>query len=486
MTSQINPNNIDGNYPVAGQPNNTQGFRNNFTNIRTNFETAANEITALQTRAVLKSALPGTTLDNNMNDQQLYAVQLRDVSYTYVPVPATAGAITIDYAAALFQQITPTGNVSVAFTNWPAAGTVGSIRVAFNITDPAFTVTFPPAVNTGLLGIQGISPGTAGVSNTINFGRTGQFAFEFATNDGGANIWIFDQSRPIDVFTDRVLINDEAASTSTTTGALIVGGGVGIAGNLHVGGNIVGNITVTGISLTGNVTGGNFITTGLVTATGNVTSGNLRTGGVVSATGNVTGGNVNTGQLSLTGNVISALNVTGNVTGGNVRSVAIVSAAGNVTGGNLVTSGALVTTGSTINSNITTTGNITLTGAGGVSSNNSGTIGYGAGSGGTVTQNTSKSTGVTLNKASGEITTSSATLNGDASVTFTLTNSVIANTDVMIVNHVSGGTLGRYTFTPSCNNGSATITIHNVVAGGGGAEGAALVLRFAVIKGATT
>jgi len=44
MSSSINPNNIDGNFPVAGQPNNTQGFRDNFTNIKTNFSTAATEI----------------------------------------------------------------------------------------------------------------------------------------------------------------------------------------------------------------------------------------------------------------------------------------------------------------------------------------------------------------------------------------------------------------------------------------------------------
>jgi hypothetical protein len=483
MTSQINPNNIDGDYPVAGQPNNTQGFRDNFTNTKTNFETAANEITALQTRSVFKSALPGTTLDNNMNDQPLYAVQLRDVSYTYVPVPATAGVITIDYAAALFQQITPTGNVSIAFTNWPAAGTVGSIRIGFNITNPSYTVTLPAAVNTGLLGIQGISPGTPGENNTITFGRTGQFAFEFSTNDGGTNIWIFDQSRPIDVFTDRVLINDEAAATSTTTGALIVSGGVGIAGNLHVGGNIVGNITVTGISLTGNVTGGNVISTGLVTAVGNITGGNLSTAGIVSAAGNVTGGNVNTGQLSLTGNVISVFNVTGNITGGNVRSVAIVSAAGNVTGGNLVTNGALVTSGSTINSNITTTGNITITGAGGVSSNNSGKIGYGTGSGGTVTQLTDKTTGVTLNAASGQITMAGTQLTGDATVSFTLTNSVIANTDVMIINQVGGGNIGLYAFNAVCNSGTANIAVHNMTNTN---RSDAIVLRFAVIRGATT
>jgi hypothetical protein len=479
MTSQINPLNIDGKYPVAGQPNNTQGFRDNFTNIQTNFGFAANEISTLQSAAVFKQALPGTTLDNNMNDQQLYAVQLRDVSYTYVPIPATVGVITIDYSAALFQQITPTGNVSIAFSNWPASGTVGSIRIAFNITNPAFTVTFPPAVNTGLIGIQGISPGTAGESNTINFGRVGQFAFEFATNDGGQNIWIFDQSRPIDVFTDRVRITSETVSNSTTTGALTVSGGVGIAGNLYVGGAIVGDIQVTGVSVTGNVVGGNLNTSGQVVATGNITGGNVRSNGILSSVGNITGGNVNTGQLSLTGNVISVLNVTGNVNGGNLRTTGIVSAAGNITGGNITTAGRLSTSGTVINANITTAGTIR-------SSSSSAGVGYAAGAGGTVTQLTSKATGVTLNTVSGEITTDDGTLNGDTTVSFVLTNSAIANTDVMIINHVGGGTVGRYTFNAACNNGNATITIRNVTSGGGSNEGAALVLRFAVIKGAVT
>ena len=35
MASNINPNNIDGTYPVAGQDNDSQGFRTNFTNIKT-------------------------------------------------------------------------------------------------------------------------------------------------------------------------------------------------------------------------------------------------------------------------------------------------------------------------------------------------------------------------------------------------------------------------------------------------------------------
>ena len=482
MTSQINPNNIDGNYPVPGVPNNTQGFRSNFTETATNFQYAAQEITDLQNKVVLKQALAGTTLNNNMSDGLISAVKLQDMSFTYLPVAATAGAIVIDYSAAPYQQINTTGSVTLSFTNWPAAGSAGSVRVGFNITNTAYTVTLPAAVSQGILGLQGYSAGT------ITFGQVGNYAFEFVSIDGGATIWVFDQSRPTDLFSSPVFITAETPSTSTSTGALIVDGGVGIAGNLHVGGNIVGNITVTGISLTGNVVGGNFITSGLVTAVGNVTGGNIVTGGQVIATGNISGGNISTNQLSLSGNVLSAVNVTGNVTSGNVRSPGIMSAAGNVTGGNIITNGALITPGSSVNTNIVTTGNISATGnitasgTGGIVSTSTGKIGYSAG--GVVTQATNKSTGVTLNTVAGEITTSNATLNGDASVTFTLTNSTIANTDVMIINHVSGGTLGRYTFTPSCMNGSATITIHNVVGGGGGAEGSALVLRFAVIKGA--
>jgi hypothetical protein len=89
---------------------------------------------------------------------------------------------------------------------------------------------------------------------------------------------------------------------------------------------------------------------------------------LVSATGNITGGNLNAAGLSLSGNVVSALNVTGNVTGGNIMSVAIVSAAGNVTGGNLRTGGLVSATGTVtsvsnvIGGNIQTAGQLSATG----------------------------------------------------------------------------------------------------------------------------
>jgi hypothetical protein len=209
MTSQINPNNIDGTYPVAGQANNTQGFRDNFTNIKTNFQYAEDEITDLQSKAVLKSALSGGTLDNNMSDNLIYAVKLQDVSYTYVQNTASSGAIAIDYSAGQFQYISTTGSVSLSFSNWPSSSNEGIIRIALNVTSTAHTLTLPSAVSLGTTGLQGYA------SNVITFASTGTYQFEFSTVDGGTTITIYDLNRPL------LGSTESAVGYSTGTGGTV-------------------------------------------------------------------------------------------------------------------------------------------------------------------------------------------------------------------------------------------------------------------------
>jgi len=246
MASDINPESINENYPVAGVPNNTQGFRDNFTATKTNFDFAKNEINELQSKAVLKSALTGQTLDNNLLDNLLYAARIQDFSGTIVEIPITAGSISIDYSAAHFQTIGPTtGPISISFSNFPATGTVGLMRVEFTISNTAHTLTLPAAVTGGTTGIQGYA------ANVITFGAVGTYEFAFLSYDGGTNITIFDLNRPLGAYTATT------PSTSTTTGALTVAGGVGIAGNVHVGGSITGNISII-----------NFTTSGAITAQG--------------------------------------------------------------------------------------------------------------------------------------------------------------------------------------------------------------------------
>ena len=109
-------------------------------------------------------------------------------------------------------------------------------------------------------------------------------------------------------------------------------------------------------------------------------------------------------------------------------------------------------------------------------------IGYTTGAGGTVTQLTSKSTGVTLSTACGAITMSNAALAAGTIVSFVVTNTKSAATDVLILNHLSGGTVGSYTLNAQCAAGSVTITIRNHTAG---SLSEALVIAFALIKGVT-
>ena len=191
MTSQINPNNVDGTYPVAGQPNNTQGFRDNFTNIKTNFSYAETEITDLQNNGIFKAALAGTTLNNNMADNLIYAVKLQDVSYTFLQNAATSGSIAIDYSAGQYQYISTTGSVSLSFSNFPVTGSQGIIQIAINVTNTAYTLTLPAAVSLGTTGLQGYA------SNVITFAATGTYQFEFSTVDGGTTITIYDLNRPL-------------------------------------------------------------------------------------------------------------------------------------------------------------------------------------------------------------------------------------------------------------------------------------------------
>ena len=189
MTSSINPNNIDGAYPVAGQDNDSQGFRDNFTNTKTNFQYASDEITDLQAKAVLKSALTGTTLDNDMGGSLLLDAVVQDFAETRVAWSSQSGSVAIDYSAGHYQTITTAGNITLSFTNWPAAGYAGHVRLQITVASTSHTLTLPSAVSVGTANLQGYD------SNVITFNKTGTYEFEFVTNNGGTTISIFDLNR---------------------------------------------------------------------------------------------------------------------------------------------------------------------------------------------------------------------------------------------------------------------------------------------------
>jgi hypothetical protein len=214
MTSNINPNNIDGAYPVAGQDNNSQGFRDNFTNTSTNFQYAADEITDLQNKSILKAALVGTTLDNNMNGSLFYNAQVQQMTNTVVPLGTLSGSIPIDWSLGSVFTLTTNGPISLNFSNLPAAGVEANWTVSITVVSTAHTVTVPSAVVLNNTGIQGMNTST----NVITFAATGTYVFTFTTVNGGASIGIIDVNKQLQPFNNsKQELNDTGAASLAVT-----------------------------------------------------------------------------------------------------------------------------------------------------------------------------------------------------------------------------------------------------------------------------
>jgi hypothetical protein len=130
--------------------------------------------------------------------------------------------------------------------------------------------------------------------------------------------------------------------------------------------------------------------------------------------------------------------------------------------------------GAATGTSLSTTGNQVISGTG--------KHGYATGSGGVVTQATSKVTGVTLSKSTGQITLAADALAASTTVSFTLTNTVVEAGDILIMNHISGGTAGSYLLNAQSAAGSASINVRNISLG---SLSEAIVIAFAVIKAVT-
>ena len=211
MASNINPNNIDSTYPVAGQDNDSQGFRDNFTNIKNNFTEAQTEINDLQSKVVLKSALTGTTLDNDFDGAVVSSAKIQDIRETVVALGTTNGTLTLNHNAGHYYSVTLNGNGTVAFSNLPPSGSKGRVQLQVTLSSTSHTLTLPAAVTKGITGVQGIS------SNVITFNTTGTYIFEFTTVDGGTSVHVEELTRPRNSFQNPIFMassEDVAASAA--------------------------------------------------------------------------------------------------------------------------------------------------------------------------------------------------------------------------------------------------------------------------------
>lgn len=193
MASNINTTDIDTEFPVAGQDNDSQGFRDNFTTIQSNFSAAKTEIEALQTSTVKVNA-DSTFLDNEQSvPSSLINANLKaHTEQYYVPAEGNVGigngTYNINFANGGYQVITLGANTTFNFSGWPGASRYARVTGHFRSSGDTWTATF---ANSGgnILFEVGDNRWTNG--NTISIGSTtNPHVIEFWTYDGGSNVFV--------------------------------------------------------------------------------------------------------------------------------------------------------------------------------------------------------------------------------------------------------------------------------------------------------
>jgi len=113
VTSNINYLGINENFPVAGEDNDTQVFRDNFDTIKTSLNTAKTEITDLQTNAAR------TDVDNDFNNKLISgAVMLNNYDKKFDGGVISA-PLTVDYENGNYQIFRFGATTTVEFLNFP-------------------------------------------------------------------------------------------------------------------------------------------------------------------------------------------------------------------------------------------------------------------------------------------------------------------------------------------------------------------------------
>lgn len=358
---------------------------------------------------------------------------------------------------ALSAAVTGTGNmalsISPTFTGTPLAPTAAVDTNTTQIATTAFVLAQAGSANP-------IVDGTVAVGTSTRFARQDHVhPTDTSRAPTASPTFTGTITAAIANFSGAVGVSSTLTVTSTSASALAVGRQGATNPVLQVDASTA--TVLTGLKIKGAGTGGG-VAISVVEAGG--TNNNLTIDAM--GTGTITFGGTSTGANTFT----RASTFSAAITYGGVALNNAVTGTGNM----------VLSTNPTMSTPILGVATGTSLAVSGLLTSSGGGIGYATGAGGTVTQATSKATGVTLSKFSGAITMNAAALAAATIVSFVLTNTNIAATDVLVLNHISGGTIGSYTLNAQAAAGTATINVRNNTAG---SLSDAIVIQFVLIKG---
>jgi hypothetical protein len=276
--STLNYGAIDESFPIAGQDNDSEGFRGNFAAIKASLATAQTDLSDLQLKAVLKETLVG---DNTVSNDLLGSTIKNGLYSNFnglVPdegeTTFTGSQHTIHFSgvtenSGALQVFKISQNSLITFANWrvePVQFTSMRIHLLSNglnswtvqFSNSGGTVVFDQAngIENQTVTLTGYDPGAVDPVHTVvdvwtydgdtvfmrvlgNYTTLGELVTQFG------NVTV----------AGVLTASNTTESTSSTTGAVKIAGGVGIAKRLNVAGNVILGAAITNeVVIKGNLT----------------------------------------------------------------------------------------------------------------------------------------------------------------------------------------------------------------------------------------
>lgn len=173
---------IDENYPIAGQDNDSQGFRDNFSIIKAGLTTANAEVSDLQDNSARKDT------DNNFQGNEISDVRLRNTRQTIFQGGSLSAGVEVNFQNGHYQRFTAQGaDITLTLTNFPNTG-IGRIMLELYGDGTTRTITF--AAPGGAFKLDQASEWLGSPRNSVQV--TNQFdpvIVEFWSYNGGTSVF---------------------------------------------------------------------------------------------------------------------------------------------------------------------------------------------------------------------------------------------------------------------------------------------------------
>ena len=201
-------------YPIAGQDNDSQGFRDNFKNISLALTSADDDISDLKLSSIKLNQT------NDFGNTLIKQAQFQDCSVYVFDDTAVAktGDVTVDYREGSYQKFSlDAGSHTFTVNNWPGDGRSGSVIIS--VTTPSTYDTYIDFAATNLVNLS---------SDLLPYKLTTNVSYLFEVSNDGTDENVF-----VKKLNEKIL----EGTTVDINSAYITGTHIVVGGDLTIGGN---------------------------------------------------------------------------------------------------------------------------------------------------------------------------------------------------------------------------------------------------------